>query len=150
MANLTATNAAKQDFLPLIQELARAQQQVSLFSAASLRQSGSGLTAPQANVIFTLGNTDGLTCSDIGARTLITKGTLTGIIDRLEAKGLVQRWGDENDGRRIIVDLTAKGKKVFQREFPRHVGRLKEQFSSLSKRDRDQATQLLSKVSALF
>ena len=42
-----------------------------------------GLTVSQADVIFTLGNTAGMTCGEIGERTLITKGTLTGVIDRV-------------------------------------------------------------------
>ena len=54
---------------------------------------GPASTVAQANVIFTLGNTDGMTCKDIGDWTHITKGTLTGVIDRLELKGLVERWG---------------------------------------------------------
>jgi DNA-binding MarR family transcriptional regulator len=101
-------------------------------------------------VIFCLGNTEGLPCSDITERTLITKGTLTGVIDRLEQKGLVQRWGDTEDGRKIIVDLTRLGERVFQREFPRYVDRLKPLIDGLSARDRDQATNLLNRIADLF
>jgi len=150
MSRITASNASEQDFIPLMNELARAHQLFSLFDAEIHRLSGSELTAPQAKVIFCLGNTDGMTCSDITDRTLITKGTLTGVIDRLEEKGLVKRWGDSDDGRRIIVDLTKEGKNVFKREYPRYVAQLKTRFDGLGGRERDQATTLLGKIAALF
>ena len=49
------------------------------------------LTPSQFDVIATLGDTDGLTCSELSEATLVTKGTLTGVLDRLAAKGLIRR-----------------------------------------------------------
>ena len=150
MARITVSNASDQNFIPLMRELSRAHHVFSLYDAEIHRLAGSDLTAPQAKVIFCLGNTDGMTCSEITDQTLITKGTLTGVIDRLEEKGLVQRWGDSDDGRRIIVDLSTEGQKVFKREYPRYVALLKEKFDTLTAKDRDQATILLSKIASLF
>ena len=147
---MTAKTASQQDFLPLMQELAGAYQAFSLYDAEGLRKSGSGLTPSQARVIFTIGDTDGMTCKDIGDITLITKGTLTGVVDRLEEKGLVERWSVEGDGRKTIVALTRKGEKVYEKEFPRHVAFLAEKFGQLGPRDRKQAVTLLRKVKALF
>ena len=90
------------------------------------------------------GNTDGMTCKDIGDITLITKGTLTGVVDRLEEKGLVERWSVEGDGRKTIVALTKQGDKVYASEFPKHVDFLKEKFGKLGVRDRKQAIALLA------
>ena len=45
------------------------------------------LTPSQFDVIVTLGDTAGLTCSQLSSQTLVTKGTLTGVLDRLETKG---------------------------------------------------------------
>jgi DNA-binding MarR family transcriptional regulator len=150
MAELTAKNAASQSFVPLVQELLSAYSAFASYDADGHRLSGSGLTVPQANVIFSLGNTDGLTCKDIGDLTHITKGTLTGVIDRLEAKGLVERWAVEGDGRKTIVALTKKGERVFDREFPRQIGFLKERFDKLSARDRKQAIESLQNIRELF
>ena len=150
MAGLTADNASSQAFVPLVKELLNAYSAFASYDADGHRLSGSGLTVPQANVIFALGNTDGLTCKDIGDLTHITKGTLTGVIDRLETKGLVERWAVEGDGRKTIVALTKKGETVYKREFPRQIGYLKERFDSLSARDRKQAVESLKKLSALF
>ena len=38
--------------------------------------------------------------------------TLTGILRRLETRGVLQRRGDPNDGRRALFGLTARGKKI--------------------------------------
>jgi DNA-binding MarR family transcriptional regulator len=150
MAKLDAQKAASQNFLPLMAELSAAYQAFSLYDAEGLRKSGSGLTPSQARVIFALGGTDGMTCKDIGDITLITKGTLTGVVDRLEDKGLVERWSVEGDGRKTIVALTRKGERVYEKEFPRHVEFLKSKFDGLSARDRNQATELLQKIRSLF
>ena len=45
-----------------------------------------GLTPPQFDIIATLGNTPGMSFKELSERTLITKGTLTGVVDRLEEK----------------------------------------------------------------
>ncbi len=142
--------AENQNFLLLMEALARAHHKFSLFDAEIHRLSAAGLTAPQAKVIFCLGDTDGMTCSEITDRTLITKGTLTGVIDRLEEKGLVQRWGDGDDGRRIIVDLTRLGERVFQREYPDYLAQMKPRFEALSAREQQQATALLDRIAAQF
>lgn len=150
MSKLTVESASGEAFIPLMQELAAAYQAFSLYDAEGLRKSGSDLTPSQARVIFTIGNTDGMTCKDIGDITLITKGTLTGVVDRLEQKGLVERWSVEGDGRKTIVALTKKGEKVYGAEFPKHIGFLKEKFDKLGARDRKQATALLAKIRELF
>jgi DNA-binding MarR family transcriptional regulator len=150
MSKLTTESASSEAFIPLIQELAGAYQAFSLYDAEGLRTSGSNLTPSQARVIFTIGSTDGMTCKDIGDITLITKGTLTGVIDRLEEKGLVERWSVEGDGRKTIIALTRRGERVYEKEFPKHVAFLKEKFDKLGARDRKQAIALLEKIRALF
>ncbi len=67
------------------------------------------LTRCQFDVIATLGDTEGRTCAELSAATLVTKGTLTGVLDRLAAKGLIQRSTVRGDRRCITVRLTDKG-----------------------------------------
>jgi DNA-binding MarR family transcriptional regulator len=150
MNKMTSETASAEDFIPLMQELAGAYQAFSLYDAEGLRRSGSGLTPSQARVIFTLGGTEGMTCKAIGDITLITKGTLTGVIDRLEEKGLVERWSVQGDGRKTIVALTRRGQRAYEREYPRHVAFLKEKFGRLGAGDRKQAARLLEKIRGLF
>ena len=150
MTETTAENVDSQDFIPLVRELLNAYHAFASFDANGHRLSGSDLTVAQANVIFTLGNTDGMTCKDIGDWTHITKGTLTGVVDRLENKDLVERWEVEGDGRKTIIALTRQGDRVFKKEFPRHLSYLKERSDQLGARDRDQAVRLLQKIQQIF
>jgi len=148
MTVISASNAAKQDLIPIIRELARAYQAFAAFDAAGYQQSG--LTTSQADVLFTLGNTEGLTFKEIGEQTLITKGTLTGVIDRMEGKGLVRRITLSDDRRCTRVILTARGNKLFKQEFPRQVRYLKERFDRLSNTEKQQIQQALHKIREIF
>jgi MarR family 2-MHQ and catechol resistance regulon transcriptional repressor len=148
MTDITAKNAANQEFMPLLRELVRAYQAFAAYDAAGFRDTG--LTPPQADVLFTLGNTEGLTFKEIGELTLITKGTLTGIIDRMQEKGLVKRVTLSNDRRCTRVVLTAKGIKLFNREFPRQINYVKQRFDRLTEAEQDTALQTLKKIREIF
>jgi MarR family 2-MHQ and catechol resistance regulon transcriptional repressor len=78
----------------------------------------SGLTHAQFDIIATLGNTPGMSYKELGDKTLITKGTLTGVIERLEQKGLVERQRNDCDKRSFFVKLTTEGEQVFCDVFP--------------------------------
>ena len=84
-------------FLSVLRELVRCYQAFERYSATHIQTLG--LTPPQFDVVATLGNTEGMTFRELGERTLITKGTLTGVVDRLEAKGIVSRKSCPEDGR---------------------------------------------------
>jgi len=79
------------------------------------------LTSSQFDVIATLGDTDGMTCSELSARTLVTKGTLTGVLDRLAKKGLIRRDQVPHDRRSTKIRLTEKGDALFRKTFAEHI-----------------------------
>ena len=106
-------------FPTVLRELLRTQQ--AFLSYAARHVNKLDLTLPQFDVIITLGNTPGMPPKKLGEKTLITKGTLTGVITRLEDKGLVQRVASETDGRSQIVRLTESGEALFERTFPEHL-----------------------------
>ncbi len=74
-----------------------------------------GITYPQYLVMLVLWESDGLAVSDIGERLYLDSGTLTPLLKRLEAAGLVQRLRDAEDERRVLVRLTADGRKLKQK-----------------------------------
>lgn len=115
------------DFLPTLQALARCYQAFEAYSAADIR--ARGLTPSQFDVIATLGNTPGMTATELGDRTLITKGTLTGVVDRLADRGWVERVAHGSDRRCQIVRLTQPGEALFARVFPAHLAHLAACFS---------------------
>jgi len=117
-------------FLPVLRELASAYQAFEAYSAAHIRTLA--LTPAQFDIIATLGNTPGMPLNELGAKTLITKGTLTGVVDRLRDKQLVQRIASPTDGRSQIVQLTPQGEALFERIFPAHLAHLQQAFSALT------------------
>jgi MarR family 2-MHQ and catechol resistance regulon transcriptional repressor len=112
--------------------------------SSSQRVRALGFTESQFDIIATLGNTAGMSCKELGEKTLITKGTLTGVLDRLEQKGLLQRERDEQDKRHFSVKLTAAGDDVFQAIFPEVVQQGRQQFDAYTEQDFvDLETQLI-------
>lgn len=87
-----------------------------------------GLTPSQFDVIVTLGDTEGMTCKELSEKTLVTKGTLTGVLDRLAAKGLIERIPSQQDRRAIFIRLTPKGEERFKKVFPDQVYYMKPYF----------------------
>src|SRR6266436_2154184 len=78
------------------------------------------LSFAQLDVLIALARAEGasLTCSEIAERTLITKGGITGILDRLEARVLVKRIPSRDDRRSVLVRLSAKGVELFRKLYP--------------------------------
>jgi MarR family transcriptional regulator, 2-MHQ and catechol-resistance regulon repressor len=109
------------------------------------------LTPSQFDVIATLGDTDGMTCSELSAATLVTKGTLTGVLDRLETKGLIRRDDVAGDRRCIGIRLTEKGEALFRKTFPAHAAFLRPFFErALTRKEADQARTLLLHIRDSF
>lgn len=80
---------------------------------------GLGLTYPQYLALLALWERDGLTVSELGDRLFLDSGTLTPLLKRLEAAGLVSRLRDTADERRVLIRLTADGRRLKARA--RHI-----------------------------
>lgn len=139
---------AREPALAVIREVVRAYQAFSEFSLQDIKRFG--LTSPEFDVLATLGNQPGMTFKDIGENTLITKTTLTGVVDRLEQKGLVERRNCADDRRCVRAVLTDKGDALFREVFPEHVERLKQRLEGLSAGERDEVIAVLGKVRRLL
>src|SRR5882672_260927 len=68
------------------------------------------LTYPQYLVMLGLWERDGVTVKEIGERLQLDSGTLTPLLKRLEAAGLVRRARDAADERQVRIGLTAQGR----------------------------------------
>jgi MarR family transcriptional regulator, organic hydroperoxide resistance regulator len=71
-----------------------------------------GLTYPQYLVMLVLWEQDGLPVKEIGERLFLDSGTLTPLLKRLEAAGLVKRTRSKEDERQVIVALTREGEAL--------------------------------------
>jgi len=74
-----------------------------------------GLTYPQYLVMLVLWEQDGLTVSAIGVRLGLDSGTLTPLLKRLEAAGLLSRLRDAADERQVRITLTPAGRALKQK-----------------------------------
>lgn len=71
-----------------------------------------GLTYPQYLVMLVLWEHDGLTVSALGARLYLDSGTLTPLLKRMETSNLLTRQRAADDERRVLVSLSAEGRKL--------------------------------------
>ena len=109
------------------------------------------LTPSQFDVIVTLGDTDGMTCAELSNATLVTKGTLTGVLDRLVAKGLIKRETVAGDRRCTKIKLTEKGEALFRKVFAARIAHIKPFFErALSQKDVEQMRRLLLRIRDSF
>jgi DNA-binding MarR family transcriptional regulator len=74
-----------------------------------------GLTYPQYLAMLVLWEDDGLAVSELGQRLQLDSGTLTPLLKRLEASGLLQRRRDSADERRVLLQLTPAGRALKSR-----------------------------------
>lgn len=95
----------------LLDELARCFKTFELLSGRQIR--ALGLTPPQFEVITALGESGDMHCAALGEITLISKGTLTGVLDRLQQKGWITREPAPADRRSILVRLTPQGQSLY-------------------------------------
>ena len=135
-------------FLPTMRELARTYQAFANYSDTHIRELG--LTSPQFDVIATLGNTDGMSMKKLAEATLVTKGTLTGFVDRLEKKGFVRRVVPPENRRSFTIVLTPEGETLFQSTFPQHIAYLQPRFEQLTPTELKKLQQLLKKLRSSF
>ncbi|MCH7296710.1 MarR family winged helix-turn-helix transcriptional regulator [Acinetobacter higginsii] len=71
-----------------------------------------GLTYPQYLVMLVLWEKDQLTVSDIGERLFLESSTLTPLLKKLEAAGLITRQRSSKDERQVIITLTPQGQAL--------------------------------------
>jgi DNA-binding MarR family transcriptional regulator len=124
--------------------LAKASQAGTRFWAEKVAQYD--VTAVQAMALNFLYDNDRITSSDLGKMTGLDSATLTGILDRLETAGLVERKQHPRDRRAIQVCLTAKGKDIASKTHALIDQANKEFLAGMSSGERDELKKLLKRV----
>ncbi len=136
------------NFLPVLRNLVSAYEAFERYSAPDLRSMG--LTMTQFDVIATLGNQPPMTCKELGEKTLVTKGTLTGVLERLESKGILERKLNPEDARSQMIGLTIEGQKLFEKVFPAHLQHLDKAFNQLSTKELAELSNALQTLTTVF
>lgn len=82
----------------------------------------------------------------IGEKVLLTSGSITTAVQRLEKKGLVRRERSEGDARVVLVHLTETGRERIEASFVAHAENLDELFAEFSEEERVQFARLTGKL----
>lgn len=129
--------------LPVIRALHQCNQRLERVMTRFVEENG--LTPAQFDVLATLGDTEGLPFKELGRQALITGGTLTPVLNRLEAKGLVQRCKDERDNRQVILKLTPEGQALYEATFLPHVDLMQGYLGVLTPEEQGELARMLCK-----
>jgi DNA-binding MarR family transcriptional regulator len=90
--------------------LLRLQARLNVAIAERLREIG--VSVPQCDVLTTLTEREGVTQQELAQRLYVTKGNISGLIDRLETAGFVERRATVGDRRSHAIFLTETGRRI--------------------------------------
>ena len=82
----------------------------------------------------------------IGEKIGLTRGSITTAVDRLERKGLVERWADAGDRRARVVNLTSQRRKLIASSIEQQEAAMERAASGLTVAERTQVVALLKKL----
>jgi DNA-binding MarR family transcriptional regulator len=126
---------------------------INRISALSIQQldrvlASSGVTRSEFDVLCALARSDRpLRASEVTAQTMLSGAATTKLTARLEGMGLVERMKLERDGRVVLLQLTADGRDLVEREFPRCVDHDGELLAGLDEEEQAVLATLLRRIS---
>ena len=88
----------------------------------------------------------GMTLGELSQRMMVSNGNVTGLVDRLVEQKLIERRPSPTDGRAMLVNLTAEGRKTFRAMARTHEGWIAEIFAGLTRGEIDELMRLLAKT----
>lgn len=131
-----------------------------IFSIRKLMQAGEFYTkeltkkyqvsAPQLNCLISLYENGPLPPSHIAKYIMVKSSTVTGIVDRLEQKGLVKRFRNSPDRRIITIELTDSGKNLAKNAPPPIQQKIIDGLKKLSKDELDKVILSLTKLTDML
>jgi MarR family transcriptional regulator, 2-MHQ and catechol-resistance regulon repressor len=122
----------------------RAAQALEGLARQSIAETGLGST--DFAVLEALLHKGPLPVNTLGKKVLLTSGSITTAVDRLEERGLVARRDDPADRRVRVVTLTAAGRRAIEPAFARHAADLDRIAATLTRQERGTLIALLRKL----
>jgi MarR family 2-MHQ and catechol resistance regulon transcriptional repressor len=107
---------------------------------------GTGLHVSDFTILEALLHKGPLPINTIGEKVLLTSGSMTAAVNRLEKRELVKRVQDPADGRCFQVHLTPAGRQAIEAAFATHSANLEQMVEALSAGERQELLRLLKKV----
>jgi MarR family transcriptional regulator, 2-MHQ and catechol-resistance regulon repressor len=124
--------------------LSRAQAAVSARAAADVARHG--LTLTEFAILEALYHRGAMLLGEVQRRILVSSGGITFLVDRLVAKGLVERQQCPSDRRARFAALTPAGEALLSSIFPAHASTIEHALGALSPEEQREATHLLKRL----
>lgn len=112
--------------------------------SADLR--GSQLTLAQFDVLVVLAKRGAISQQGLADHLSVTKGNVVGLIDRLSARGFVERRASETDRRVNLLQITERGRRLVSRVLPRQLNLIAHLMKPLAPAEAESLEELLSRV----
>jgi len=128
----------------IIRSLRRIIRAVGLYSRELLRRRN--LTTSQLATLRQLGRHGALSAGELARGISVSQATVTGIVDRLERRGLVTRSRDLEDRRRVVIDLTEPGRQAVASSPPPLHERFMVRLAELPEEERREIDQMLRRI----
>lgn len=122
----------------------KAAKTVDRIDRASIAETG--LHVSDFAILEVLLHKGALPISVIGEKVLLTSGSMTAAVNRLQRKGLVRRLQDPGDGRVYHIHLTVAGRKEIEKAYTAHVKNLEEITAVLTDREQHELERMLKKL----
>ena len=114
--------------------------------ARRLAEHGLSLSAFNLLMILSRSGSDGCPLSEIGELLLVSRANITGLMDCLERKALVERVSEKRDRRVRVGRITQKGEALLESLLPDHYSEVRMICSALSNAEKTQLHTLLTKL----
>ncbi len=124
--------------------LSRAQAAVSAHVSADVARHG--LTLTEFAILEALYHRGAMLLGEVQRRILVSSGGITFLVDRLVAKGLVERQECPSDRRARYAALTEEGEAMIRRIFPAHAAMIERVVSGLDLPEQEEAANLLKRL----
>ena len=121
-----------------------------LGAAVSERLREIGLSVPQCDVLTTLTEEEGVSQQALAKRLYVTKGNISGLLDRLESAGLVERRSTASDRRQYEIHLTPPGREAALRAIAIQHNLIRRTFGRIPEADLESFEHLLVTVRDIF
>lgn len=115
---------------------------------AQTRASGLGML--EFLVLARAAESNGVTSGEVGRLLGLSTSTMTGLLDRLAADGLVRRHPHPTDGRLLLVRATTKGKRLHERSVAPTLASITREATTLGAAERAATTRFLDRVTELL
>jgi len=132
----------------ILKSLRRIMRAVDLYSRRLFTDHG--LSGPQLLCLRQLNANGAMLTGQLARSVSLSPATICGILDRLEARELVQRERQTDDKRRVLVKLTAKGRRVARKAPPSLETGFLEQLAALPLSEQAELDRVLKKLVSMM